>query len=224
MGGGYSGTIAPRKRGVRFAVVAVDYFTKWAEVEPLANITTKTIQRFLWKSVVCRYGVPHAFVTDNGKQFDCEPFRKWCAELHIRNYFSSPGHPQANGQVKATNKTIFKLLKKKLGDRKGDWADDLPEVLWAYRTTRRTPTEETPYALTFGTEAVILAELGSGSLRVESYGAEANSEGLRLHLDLLQEKRDHAQITMSAYQERMVKYFNRKVKSRSFQGRRSGPA
>jgi hypothetical protein len=197
-------------------VVAVDYFTKWVEVEPLVNITAKIVERFLWKNVVCRYGVPHAFVTDNGKQFDCEPFRKWCAELHIRNYFSSPGHPQANGQVEATNKTIFKILKKKLGDKKGDWADNLPEVLWAYRTTKRTPTEETPYALAFGTEAIIPAELGSGSLRVEAYKAETNNEGLKLHLDLLQEKRDQAQITQSAYQERMAKYFDRKVKPRSF--------
>jgi hypothetical protein len=63
----------------------VDYFTKWVEVEPLVNITAKSIERFLWKNVVCRYGVPHAFVTDNGKQFDCDSFRKWCAELHIRN-------------------------------------------------------------------------------------------------------------------------------------------
>jgi hypothetical protein len=186
------GPLPGGKGVVRFTVVAVDYFTKWMEVEPLVNITAKTVQRFLWKNVVCRYGIPHAFVTDNGKQFDCEPFRKWCAELHIRNYFSSPGYPQANGQVEAINKTIFKILKKKLGDRKGDWADDLPEVLWAYRTTKRTPTEETPYALAFGTEAVILAELGSGSLRVESYKAEANAEGLKLHLDLLQEKCDHA--------------------------------
>jgi transposase InsO family protein len=137
--------------------------------------------------------VPHTFVTDNEKQFDCEPFRKWCAELHIRNYFSSPGHPQANGQVEATNKTIFKILKKKLGDKKGDWADNLPEVLRAYRTTKRTPiTEETPYALAFGTEAIIPVELGSGSLRVEAYKAEPNNEGLKLHLDLLQEKRDQA--------------------------------
>jgi hypothetical protein len=171
-------------------VVAVDYFTKWVEVEPLVNITAKIIEHFLWKNIVCRYGVPHAFVTDNGKQFDYEPFRKWCAELHIRNYFSYPGHPQANGQVEATNKTIFKILKKKLGDKKRDWTDNLPEVLWAYRTTKRTPTEETPYALAFGTEAIIPVELGSGSLRVEAYKAEPNNKGLKLHLDLLQEKRD----------------------------------
>jgi hypothetical protein len=81
---------------------------------------------------------------------------------------------------------------------------------------RRTPTKETPYALTFETKAVIPVELGSGSLRVESYKVEANTEGLKLHLDLLQEKRNHAQITLLAYQERMAKYFNRKVKPRSF--------
>jgi IS30 family transposase len=111
------GPLPQGKGGVRFVVVTVDYFTKWVEVEHLVNITAKSIERFLWKNVVCRYGVSHALITDNGKQFDCEPFRKWCNELHIRNYFSSLGHPQANGQVEAANKTIFKILKKKLGDR-----------------------------------------------------------------------------------------------------------
>ena len=76
--------------------------------------------------------------------------------------------------------------------------------------------KETPYALAFGTEAIIPAELGLGSLRVETFKAETSDEGLKLHLDLLQEKRDHAQVTMSAYQERVAKYFNRKVKPRSF--------
>jgi hypothetical protein len=74
MGGRHNGTIAPREGGVQFAVVAVDYFTKWLEVKPLVNIMAKSIERFLWKNVVCRYGVPYAFVTDNEKQFDCEPF------------------------------------------------------------------------------------------------------------------------------------------------------
>jgi hypothetical protein len=72
-----------------------------------------------------------------------------------------------------------------LGDRKGEWANDHPEVLWAYRTTRRTPTEETSYALAFGTKAIIPAELGSGSHRVKTFKAEANDEELKLHLNLL---------------------------------------
>ena len=117
---------------------------------------------------------------------------------------------------RTTNKTIFKILKKMLEDRKGDWADDLPEVLWAYRTTKRTPTKETSYVLAFGTEAVISAELGSESFRVGTFRVESNDEGLKLHLDLLQEKHDQAQITMLAYQERVSRYFNKKVKPRSF--------
>jgi hypothetical protein len=67
----------------KFLVVAVDYFAKWAEAEALATITTTNNTSFLWKSVVCQFGIPHAFVTDNGKQFDCGPFRKWCSELRI---------------------------------------------------------------------------------------------------------------------------------------------
>jgi hypothetical protein len=171
------------------------------------------------EKIICRHGIPHAFVTDNGKQFDCDSFREWCTKLNIRNYFSSPGHPQANSLVEATNKTIFKILKKKLCDRKGGEAEDLPEVLWAYRTTKKTAMEETPYALTFGTEAVVPVEIGSGSYRVEAFQARTNDQGLRLHLDLLQERRDQAEAMIAIHQERTVRYFNRKVQHRSFKVR-----
>lgn len=103
---------------MKFVVVVVDYFTIWVEAEALTTITTNNIIKFLWNSVVCRYEVPNAIVSDNEKQFDCEHFRDWCSKLHIRNYFSSPGHPQANGQVEATNKTIFRMVKTKRWVRK----------------------------------------------------------------------------------------------------------
>jgi ribonuclease HI len=204
------------KGSCKFLVVAVDYFTKWAEAEALATITTGNIKAFLWKSIVCRYGIPYAFVTDNGKQFDCDPFKKWCAKLQIRNFFSSPGHPQANGQVEATNKTLMKILKKKLTEKKGAWVEFIPEVLWSYRTTTRTPTGETPYSLTFGTEAVIPAEIGSPSFRVSHYNPGLNDVGINLHLDLLPEKREEATVRMAAYQQKSAQYFNKKVRPRSF--------
>jgi hypothetical protein len=113
------GPMPPGKGGWKFLLVAVDYFTKWAEAEALATITTTNVVKFLWNSVICRFSIPYAFVTDNGKQFDCGPFRKWCAELRIRNYYSTPIYPPANGEVEATNKTLLKTLKKKLGRKKG---------------------------------------------------------------------------------------------------------
>ena len=87
------------KGQTKFVVVAVDYFTKWAEAEPLAQITEQKTTTFVWKSIICRFGIPQAIVTDNGKQFDNPRFRGLCQSLGIKNFFSSPAHPQANGQV-----------------------------------------------------------------------------------------------------------------------------
>jgi ribonuclease HI len=65
------GPLPTGKGNKKFVLVAVDYFTKWAEAEALATITTENVIKFLWKSIVCRFGIPYAMVTDNGKQFDC---------------------------------------------------------------------------------------------------------------------------------------------------------
>ncbi|XP_062167005.1 uncharacterized protein LOC133873301 [Alnus glutinosa] len=196
------------QRFSRLMKTAPEKFTKWAEAEAQCL--------FLWKSVVCQLEIPHAFVTDNGKQFDCEPFRRWCLELLIRNYYVSVLYPKANGQVEATNKTLVRTLKKKLEKKKGPWVEYIPEVLWSYRTTRRTPTGETPFSLTFGTEAVIPAEVGSPNFRLAYYNPGLNDEKAKLHLDLLQEKRDDSQVTWAAYQNRTTRYFNKLVVPKNF--------
>ena len=52
---------------LKFVVVAIDYFTKWVEAKPLATITERNIQNFVWKAVVCRFGILRVLVSDNGK-------------------------------------------------------------------------------------------------------------------------------------------------------------
>ena len=84
-------------RQLKFLVVSIDYFTKWVEAKALATITEKNIRSFVWKSIVCRYGIPRVLVSDNGKPFGNEVFRDFCSQLGIRNHYSSPAHAQANG-------------------------------------------------------------------------------------------------------------------------------
>ena len=79
-------------------------------------------------------------MSDNGKQFDNAKFRDFCAELGIKNYYSSLEHPQSNGQAEVTIRTLKAALKTKLEDLKGKWVEYLPEVLWAYRTMRKSAT------------------------------------------------------------------------------------
>jgi hypothetical protein len=102
-------------------------------------------------------------------------------------------------------------LKKKLDKKKGAWVEYVLEVLWSYRTTRRTPTGETPFSLTYGAEAVIPVEVGSPSFRVAYYNPGLNDEKAKVYLDLLQEKRDDAQVTWATYQNRIARYFNKQV-------------
>jgi hypothetical protein len=87
----------------------------------------------------------------------------------------------------------------------------VPEVLWAYRTTTQTPTGETQFSLSYGTEAVISAEVGSPRFRMSHYNPGLNDEGIKFHLDLLQERRDEAQVTWAAYRDQTARYFNKTV-------------
>ena len=149
------------------------------EAGPLATITEKSIYSFVWRSIICRYGIPWVLVSNNGKQFDNSAFRDFCSELGIKNHYSSPAHSQANEQVEVTNWTLLKIIKTRLEGATGIWPDELPSILWAYYTIARTPTGETPFRLAYGADAVIPVEVGLTSYRVESYSEDKNKEAMR---------------------------------------------
>ena len=87
----------------------------------------------------------------------------------------SVAHPQANGEAEVTNRTLLQGIKARLERAKETWADELYHVLWAYRTTQRLPTGETPFTLAFGIEAVIPIELKLPSARVVAFDEQRNS-------------------------------------------------
>ncbi|XP_027166062.1 uncharacterized protein LOC113766031 [Coffea eugenioides] len=141
--------------GYTFLVTAVDYFTKWVEAEPLRNITGLAVQKFFWKCIICRFGIPQIIISDNGRHFAENPFKTWCENLGIKQHFTSVGHPQTNGQAENFNRTLLHGHKTRLHQTGSSWVEELPSVLWSYRTTPRSSTKETPFSLTYGAEAVI---------------------------------------------------------------------
>ena len=180
----------------------------------MATITSRNIENMVWKNIICRFGLPRVLVADHGKQFDCDSFRSFCEGLHIRLSLSSVAYHQANGQAENSNKTILNGLKTRLDKVKGAWVDELPSILWAYRTTSRVSTGETPFNLVYGTEALIPVEIGLGSLRMAEFNEEANSEALRENLDLIEEHREKACNRLELYHRRIAKYYNSRVKGR----------
>ena len=82
-------------------MVSIDHFT----------IMEKNVLSFVWKNIICRYGIPKVLVSDNRKQFNNDTFRDFCSLLGIKNHYSSPAHPQANGQVEVMNRSLLKIIK-----------------------------------------------------------------------------------------------------------------
>lgn len=126
--------------------------------------------------------------------------------------FSFVSHPQGNGQVEAINKTLKASIKKRLDAAKGSWPEELPNVLWAYRTTARTSTRHTPFAVTYGCESMLPIKMRAPSRCKETYETLENRKLLQESLDLLEEKRARSQLLNASYQQRMTRYFNKKVR------------
>jgi hypothetical protein len=107
---------------LKFAFVAVEYFTKWIEARVIYTITAKTMQNFFWQNIFYHFRVPSEPTVDNGKQFNNQDFRKFCVSIGTRIVFTSVYHSQSNGVVVRANGKIFKAIKKRLlEDNKSKW-------------------------------------------------------------------------------------------------------
>ncbi|KAL0448332.1 UNVERIFIED_CONTAM: hypothetical protein Slati_1389600 [Sesamum latifolium] len=141
----------------------------------------------------------------------------WCKELKIQQHFTIVGNPLANGQTEVTNQILLQHLKTRLDGAKGSWVEELPGVLWAYRTTPRSATGETPFCLVYGSQAIIPTEIGEETARVRQYEQKRNAEERSFDLSTIEEKRDWAFARILHYKNLMTRGYNQKVKPRSFQ-------
>jgi transposase InsO family protein len=89
------GPFTPAAGQLKHLIVAVDYYTKWIELEPLASIASIKVQNFVFRQIICRFGIPAKVIYDNGTQFTDKEFREMLAGLHIKQYFASVEHPQS---------------------------------------------------------------------------------------------------------------------------------
>ena len=198
----------------KYLLICTNYFTKWVEAEPLANIRDVDVKRFIWNDIDTRFGVPNVLISDNDLQFDSKSFRKYCSDFGIKNRYFTLAYPQRNGQAKAVNKVIVNGFKKRLDDTKGRWVEELPHVLWTYRTTPRKSTGETPFSMTYGAEAVIPFENGFPTMRSSAFTSDGNNELLKKNLDLIEEQRENAMVQLAYYQHKLKQGYDMNVKLR----------
>ncbi|XP_055801096.1 uncharacterized protein LOC129870360 [Solanum dulcamara] len=151
--------------GHRFMLVAIDYFTKWVEASSYKSVTKKVVTDFVRNNIVCRFGIPHSIITDNGANINSGLMYEICDKFKIIHHNSTPYRPQMNEEVEAANKNIKRILRKMIDNYK-HWHKNFPFALLGYRTTIRTSTGATPYLLVYETEAVLPMEVEIPSLRI----------------------------------------------------------
>ena len=139
--------------------------------------------------------------------------------MGITNRYSTLAYLQGNRQVEAVNKVIVNGLKKRLDDAKGRWVEELPHVLWTYRTTPRRSTRETPFLMSYRAEVVTPIETGFSTLKTQSFNPNNNDKLLERNLDLIEERRESAMVQLAYYQHKLKQGYDAKVKLRPLEPR-----
>ncbi|GKC26692.1 reverse transcriptase domain-containing protein [Tanacetum coccineum] len=162
--------------GTRFLAMAIDYFTKWVKAKLLISTTRKHMEKFVWEHIVCRFGVPHILISDNGKQFVEGTFPVFCQKLGIFQAFTLVYLPQVNRQVEA------------------------------HKITPKSSNGKTPFSFVYDSGAVFPIEISIETRRIQDFDAKKNKKRCREDLDILQERRELSSIKEAYYKQKLEGY------------------
>ena len=133
----------------------MEYVTKWAKAEPVDTCSSEVAAMFIYENIITRFGCPLTLISDQGSHFINKTIKNLTDQFHIDQRWSTAYHPQSNVAIEAFNKTLKKGLTKICSTNKDDWDEKIPAVLWAYRTAYKWSTDQTPFQLVYGQEAIV---------------------------------------------------------------------
>jgi hypothetical protein len=130
--------------------MAVDYVSKWVEAIPCRAADAKHSKKMFHEIIFPRFGVPRMVISDGGTYFIDRNFHHYLLKHGIHHNVATPYHPHTSGQAETSNKQIKNILPKTVNEMGTAWTDKLPDALWAYHTTYKTPLGMSLYQLVYG--------------------------------------------------------------------------
>ncbi|MCO5593513.1 hypothetical protein L7F22_047527 [Adiantum nelumboides] len=170
------GPLPRTANGKRYILVAIDYMTRWVEAQSVVKVNEKTVSKFVYTHICCRFGTPLEIVSDNGPGFRRGLLTEVCEELKISHRHSTPYYPQSNGLVEKANGIIAGIIRKMVESKPKRWDNFLDGAIWAYRTTYRDATQFTPFHLVYGQEALQPIELNIPTIKLTGRQEQSNDE------------------------------------------------
>ena len=162
----FVGPISHPSKQKQYIIVCTDYLTKWAETKEIKVATEEKVAKFLRENIFYKFGYQRELVIDQGSHFTSNLIEDLLTHHKIKHRTSTPYHPQANGKVEVTNRTLEGILTKVVSKNRKDWEDRLVEATWAYNIAWKTTTRFKSYELIYGRKDLLLIEFEFNTLRI----------------------------------------------------------
>ena len=147
--------------GNNYILTIQDDLTKYSLGIPLPNHQANTVAEAFVIHFVCIHGIPDTILTDQGTDFLSKTFTEVCKLLKINKINTSPFHPQTNGALERSHRTLVEYLRHYVDKKLNNWDQYLPYAFFVYNSTEHTATNYQPYALLYGKKLEIPIKLKS---------------------------------------------------------------
>jgi transposase InsO family protein len=152
----FHGPITPTsQRGNKYVIALTDVLSKFVVTKAVRDNTAQTAVRFLKEDVITKFGTPRCILTDNGTHFTSSMMNELIKQIGATHLYSTPYHPQTNGQVERYNSTMDAKIAALSNSRKTDWDDQLPFVTFNYNTSIHSSTKQIPFEMMYGRTPVL---------------------------------------------------------------------
>ena len=154
---------------INMYLVICDAFTKFIEAIPILDKNSETVANALIKGWIYRNAPMETIVSDNGKEFKNHVMKSVTEAFSVKHRFTTPGHPQANGQCERNNRDIISYLKNYINDKTNNWEEFIPAFTYHHNTQWHSSSKYSPYFLRHGYQPMDLLQPVMSSQYNESW-------------------------------------------------------
>ncbi|PNF18384.1 hypothetical protein B7P43_G12483 [Cryptotermes secundus] len=202
------GPLPTTETGMKYILTCQDNLSKYFIVIPMQNQTADEVTDVFVKNIILSYGIPTEIVTDQGSNFMSDVFKRICKLFQIEKVCTTAYHPESNGALERTHKTLTNYLRCFCDKKLNDWDEWLPFACFTYNTTPHSITKYTPYEVLFGRVANIPGKLQRQPQPIYNFD------------DIVLEIKQKMQTCQQLAKERLIKFKEsqgQKVKSNSYE-------
>lgn len=153
------GPFSTSEKSNKYLLTCQDNLSKYMIAIPIENMTAEVVAKNFMNEIILKYGIPDQILTDCGTQFMSDVFISCCKLLKIKKLKTSIYHPETNGSLERSHKSLVEYLRCFSNKMQNDWDQWVPFACFTYNTSPHSITKFTPYELMFGRRANIPGQL-----------------------------------------------------------------